>query len=113
MSQLLPLAINNCHVQEKRSSIKYRILPITRSQLYLVCQAPLSIGILQEEYWSGLPFPSLGDLPDPGNEPGSPALQADSSPSVPPGKPILKYRTYITYYILTIAHKVLPARSGL
>ena len=35
-------------------------------------------GILQAEYWSGLPFPSPGDLPDPGMEPGSPALQTDS-----------------------------------
>ena len=40
-----------------------------------------------QEYWSGLPFPSPGDLPDPGIEPGSPALQADSLPSEPPGKP--------------------------
>ena len=40
-----------------------------------------------QEYWSGLPFPSPGDLPDPGMEPGSPALQADSLPSEPPGKP--------------------------
>ena len=38
-----------------------------------------------QEYWSGLPFPSPGDLPDPGMEPGSPALQADSLPSEPPG----------------------------
>ena len=38
-------------------------------------------GILQQEYWSGLPFPSPGDLPDPGIEPGPPALQADSLPT--------------------------------
>ena len=42
------------------------------------CQAPLSIGFSKQEYWSGLPFPSPQDLPDPGIEPGSPALQADS-----------------------------------
>ena len=41
-------------------------------------QAPPSIGFSRHEYWSGLPFLSLGDLPDPGTEPGSPALQADS-----------------------------------
>ena len=41
----------------------------------------------RQEYWSGLPFPSPGDLPDPGIIPGSPALQADSLPSEPPGKP--------------------------
>ena len=44
-------------------------------------------GILQEEYWSGLPFPSPGDLPDPGTEPSSPALEADTLTSEPPGKP--------------------------
>ena len=41
----------------------------------------------RQEYWSGLPFPSPGNLPDPEIEPGSPALQADSLPSEPPGKP--------------------------
>ena len=41
----------------------------------------------RQEYWSGLPFPSPGNLPNPGIEPGSPALQADSLPSEPPGKP--------------------------
>ena len=39
------------------------------------------------EYWSGQPFPSPGDLPNPGNEPRSPALQADSSPAEPKGSP--------------------------
>ena len=41
-------------------------------------QAPLPMGFSRQEYWSGLPFPSPGDLPDPGIEPGSPTLQADS-----------------------------------
>ena len=41
-------------------------------------QAPLSMGFPRQEYWSVLPFPSLGDLPDPGIEPASPALQVDS-----------------------------------
>ena len=41
----------------------------------------------RQEYWSGLPFPSPGDLPDPGIEPGSPALEADALTSEPPGKP--------------------------
>ena len=47
----------------------------------VTCQAPLSMGFSMQEYWSGLPFPSPGDLPDPGIEPGSPALQADSLPT--------------------------------
>ena len=50
-------------------------------------QAPLSMGFSRQEYWSGLPFPSPGDLPNPGIKPGSPALQADASSSEPPGKP--------------------------
>ena len=52
-------------------------------------QAPPSMGFSRQECWSGLPFPSPGDLPDPGNKPGSPALWAGALPSEPPGKPIL------------------------
>ena len=46
----------------------------------------------RQEYWSGLPFPSPGDLPDPGIKPRSPLLQADSLLSEPPGKPIIAFR---------------------
>ena len=53
-------------------------------------QAALSMGFSRQEYWSGLPFPPPVDLPDPGIEPGSPTLQADSLPSELPGKPLLK-----------------------
>ena len=52
----------------------------------VACQALLSMGFSRQEYWSGLPFPSPGDLPDPGIKPGSPVLQADSLLSEPPGK---------------------------
>ena len=45
------------------------------------------MGFSRQEYWTGLPFPSPGDLPDPGIEARSPALQADTLPSEPPGKP--------------------------
>ena len=55
-------------------------------------QAPPSMGFSRQECWSGLPFPSPGDLPDPGIEPGSPALQADALPSEPPGKPWQKVK---------------------
>ena len=48
-------------------------------------QAPQSVEFSRQEYWSGLPFPSPGDVPDPGIKPGSPALWADASPSEPPG----------------------------
>ena len=54
-------------------------------------QAPPSMGFSRQEYWSGLPFPSLEDLLDPGIEPGSLALQADSLPSEPLGKGIYIY----------------------
>ena len=51
-------------------------------------QSSLSIQFSRQEYWFGLPFPSPGDLPDPGIKPRSPAFQADFVLSVPPGKPI-------------------------
>ena len=50
-------------------------------------QAPLSMEFSRQEYWKGLPFPSPGDIPNPGIESKSPALQADSLPFEPPGKP--------------------------
>ena len=54
------------------------------------CQAPISLGFFRQEYWSGLPFHSPGDLPDPGIEPGSPALQAGSLLCKPRGKPRIR-----------------------
>ena len=54
----------------------------------VACQAPLSMGYSSREYWSGLPFHSPGDLPDPGIKPGSPAFQAGSLPTELWGKPM-------------------------
>ena len=54
----------------------------------IVQQAPLPKEFSRQEYCSGLPFSSLGDLPNPETEPGSPTLQADSLQSEPPGKPL-------------------------
>ena len=51
------------------------------------------MGFSGQEYWSGLPFPSPGDLPNPGIEPGSPALQADSLPTELLGKPTICMET--------------------
>ena len=70
----------------ERKKVKY----LSRVQLFatpwtVAYQAPPSMGFSWQEYWSGLPFPSPGDLPNPGIEPGSPALQADALPSEPPG----------------------------
>ena len=56
-----------------------------------VHQAPLSMGFSRQEYWSGLPGLSPGDLLNPGIQPGSPTLQADSLPSEPPGE---EYKNY-------------------
>ena len=53
----------------------------------VIYQASLSMGFSRQEYWSGLPFPSLGDLPDPGIEPRSPTLQADALPLSHQGSP--------------------------
>jgi len=50
-------------------------------------QAPPSMGFSRQEYWSGVPFPSPGDLPDPGIKPGSPTFQAEALTSEPPGRP--------------------------
>ena len=68
-----------------------KVKSLSRVQLFGILwtvahQAPLSMGFSRQEYWSGLPFPPPGDLPDPGIEPRSPALQADALPSEPPGK---------------------------
>ena len=57
------------------------------------------MGFSRQEYWSGLPFPSPEDLPNPGIELGSPALQADALPSEPPGKPSCKYLCTQPQYI--------------
>ena len=77
---------------ENRTIMKVKVLVtqlcLTLSTPWTVThQAPLSTGFSRQEHWSGLPFPSPGDLPDPGIKPRSPTLQADSLPSEPPGKP--------------------------
>ena len=57
-------------------------------------QAPPSVGFSKQECWSGLPFPSPGDFPDPGIEPGSPAMQADALPWEPSGNPSTKWISF-------------------
>ena len=68
---------------------KVKVLVAYSVQLFttpwtIIHLAPLSMEFSRQEYWSGLPFPSPGDLPNPGNEPGSLASQADSLPCEPP-----------------------------
>ena len=66
----------------------------------VACQVPLSVRFSRQEYWRGLPFPPPGDLPNPGIEPWSPALQVDSLPTEPPGKPFWCSR--LLYMLLSV-----------
>ena len=69
-------------------------------------QAPLSMEFSRQKYWNGWPFPSPRGLPHPGIEPGSPALQADSLLSEPPGKPSVSNRGNIKLFFLCQRHWV-------
>ena len=71
-----------CEKVKSLSRVRLFVTPSTVAH-----QAPPSMGFSRQEYWSGLPFPSPGDLPDPGIELRSPTLQADALTSEPPGKP--------------------------
>ena len=78
---------------------KAKVKSLSHVQLFAIprtvaYQAPPSMGFPRQEYWSGLPFPSLGDLPKPGIKPGSLALQIDTLPYEPPGKPSYGYKYY-------------------
>ena len=65
---------------ESLSRVRFFATPWT-----VAYQAPQSMEFSRQEYWSGFPFPSPGDLPNPGIEPRSPTLQAEALPSEPPG----------------------------
>ena len=67
-------------------------------------QAPLSMGFSRQEYWSGLPFRPPGDLPDPGIQPASPALQADSLPSEPPGTKAFTLHSFVPLFPESTSH---------
>ena len=73
--------------------MKVKVKSLSRVRLFgtpwtVAHQAPPSMGFSRQEYWSGVPFPSPGDLPNPGIEPRSPALPADTLTSEPPGKTV-------------------------
>ena len=70
-------------------------------------QAPLSKGFSREEYWSGLPFPSSRDLPDPGIKPWAPTLEADSLPSEPPGKLFFFFKDFFLFWLLLFLLSIL------
>ena len=80
---------------------------LSRARLFVtpwtvVYKAPLSMEFSRQEYWSGLPFPSPGDLPDPGIEPRSPALRADALPSEPPEPPAKSASTWRLILIFVV-----------
>ena len=84
--------------------MKVKVKSLSHVQLFatpwtIAYQASPSMGISRLGYWSGLPFPSPGDLPDPGIKPRSPALQADSLPFEPPGKSYIYIYIYMYIYV--------------
>ena len=86
---------DTCLLQEtreilnKQSSVRFSITSksLQFPGLYIACQAPPPMEFFRQVYWNGLPFPSPGDLPNPGIEAGSLSLQVDTLLSQPPGKP--------------------------
>ena len=85
-------------------SIKLKVQSLSRVRLFVTLwtvayQAPLSTAFSRQEYWSGVPFPSPEDLPDPGIEPRSPTLWADALSSEPPGKSFIVYKVslYVSF----------------
>ena len=72
----------------------------------VACQAPLSMEFSRQEYWIGLPFPSLGYLPDPGMDPRSPSLQADSVSSKPPEKSPISFLWNSTWHPILHSHNL-------
>ena len=70
-------------------SVSCSVVSYSSTSWTVACQVPLSVEFSRQEYWSGKPFSSPGNLTDPGIEPKSPELQTESSPSEPPGKPLV------------------------
>ena len=101
----LALKASRAHLQDNQmtlknrdSTLKVKVLVTSCARLFatpqtVAHQGPVSMEFSRQEYWSGLPCPLPGDLPDPGIEPASPALHADSLLSEPPEKPTLKQCT--------------------
>ena len=80
-------AVPACLLPSGGGGLDAKLCPTLVTPWTVACQASLTMGFSRQEYWSGLPFPSLGDLPDSGTEPSSPALQADSLLTELQGKP--------------------------
>ena len=91
------ICIRKRKVEISRTVVSYSAIPWT-----VACQAPLSMKFSRQEYWSGLPFSSPGDLPDPGIKPRSPVLQVDSLPTKPLGKPSVYVCAILCVYNFSI-----------
>ena len=86
------LGENSIFLKHNHTSEVSEVKLLSRVQLFgtpwtVAYQAPPSMGFSKQEYWSGLAFPSSGDLPDPGIKPSSPALAGEYFTTEPPGKP--------------------------
>ena len=107
LSSLSHLSTQNNNPAETKKLLKFKPSPLTESEKKkkrkspshvqffaiprtIACQAPLSMGLSRQEYWSGLPIPSPGDLSKRGTELWSLALHAESLPIEPPGKPLIE-----------------------
>ena len=93
---LFSFPLSLCIMPSVFQTWKLKVKSLSRVRLFatpwtVAHQALPSMVFSRQEYWSGLPFPSPGDLPDPGIEPRSPTLEADTLTSEPPGKPKLKW----------------------
>ena len=108
-------------IQQKRCTsympgigLKVKVKSLSRVRLFatlwtVAYQAPPSMGFSRQEYWSRLPLPSPGGLPDPGIEPGSPTFQADTLTSEPPGTGLGPRNTAVSKTEKTPALKTFPS----
>ena len=86
--------VSKKNVRLQRWWFSLQVVSNTAAPWTVLCTDPLSMGFPRQEYWSGLPFPSPGDLPDSGIEPGSSSLHWDSLPTEPAEKPLRLYHHY-------------------
>ena len=86
--QAAVLCLNEISLDGGGGDLVVKSCPTLATLCAVACEAPLSMGLSRQEYWSGLPCPPPGDLPDSGTEPSSPALQADSLPLSNQGSPL-------------------------
>jgi len=96
---LQPPELSVAHSKVKVKAMSLSCIRLLVTPWTVAYQVSLSMGFSRQEYWSGLPFPSPGDLPDPGIKPRSPILEADALTSEPPGKPYCVAHSRLTINI--------------